>query len=203
MFTTILAQAGESGGGNEFPPLHPILVNFTVALISTSLAADLLGRMLSRTSLRATGWWTLLLAACLTPVTAAFGWLWMNSMSDMDHWQMAYHKWLGIGITVALFFAVAWRAWIYREDGWPGMGYFLFFASLFVAVVAQAELGGSMTFGRGIFISGEQHSEHAQETAPATSTATQNLYTCAMHPEVVSDKPGKCPKCGMTLILRK
>src|SRR5260221_12183221 len=24
-------------------------------------------------------------------------------------------------------------------------------------------------------------------------------YTCPMHPEVVSDQPGNCPKCGMTL----
>ena len=26
------------------------------------------------------------------------------------------------------------------------------------------------------------------------------LYVCPMHPEVTSDKPGKCPKCGMTLV---
>ncbi|HAL82611.1 MAG TPA: hypothetical protein DCO83_10555 [Mucilaginibacter sp.] len=28
------------------------------------------------------------------------------------------------------------------------------------------------------------------------------LYTCQMHPDVLSDKPGKCPKpgCGMTLV---
>ncbi len=25
------------------------------------------------------------------------------------------------------------------------------------------------------------------------------IYTCPMHPEVESDKPGNCPKCGMTL----
>ena len=25
-------------------------------------------------------------------------------------------------------------------------------------------------------------------------------YTCPMHPEVVSDKHGKCPKCGMNLV---
>lgn len=28
-------------------------------------------------------------------------------------------------------------------------------------------------------------------------------YTCSMHPEVKSDKPGKCPKCGMELIEKR
>lgn len=27
----------------------------------------------------------------------------------------------------------------------------------------------------------------------------KDVYTCPMHPEVQSDKPGKCPTCGMTL----
>jgi len=26
------------------------------------------------------------------------------------------------------------------------------------------------------------------------------LYTCPMDADVLSDKPGKCPKCGMTLM---
>lgn len=25
-------------------------------------------------------------------------------------------------------------------------------------------------------------------------------YTCPMHPEITSDKPGSCPKCGMDLV---
>lgn len=25
-------------------------------------------------------------------------------------------------------------------------------------------------------------------------------FTCPMHPEIISDKPGKCPKCGMNLV---
>ncbi|WP_293892817.1 DUF6799 domain-containing protein [Flavobacterium sp.] len=28
-------------------------------------------------------------------------------------------------------------------------------------------------------------------------------YTCPMHPEVTSDKLGKCPKCGMDLVVKK
>jgi Heavy metal binding domain len=31
-------------------------------------------------------------------------------------------------------------------------------------------------------------------------TTMHKVYTCTMHPEVVSDKPGKCPKCGMDLV---
>jgi len=38
----------------------------------------------------------------------------------------------------------------------------------------------------------------------ATTSIAQNKvetvkYTCSMHKEVMLDKPGKCPKCGMTL----
>ena len=31
--------------------------------------------------------------------------------------------------------------------------------------------------------------------------AAKQVYTCPMHPEVISDKPGQCPKCGMNLVL--
>lgn len=35
------------------------------------------------------------------------------------------------------------------------------------------------------------------------TTGATKTYTCSMHPEVISDKPGKCPKCGMELIEKK
>ena len=28
-------------------------------------------------------------------------------------------------------------------------------------------------------------------------------YTCSMHPEVVKDAPGNCPKCAMKLVEKK
>jgi rubrerythrin len=30
--------------------------------------------------------------------------------------------------------------------------------------------------------------------------AAKQLYTCPMHPDVISDKSGQCPKCGMNLV---
>lgn len=32
--------------------------------------------------------------------------------------------------------------------------------------------------------------------------AAGKLYTCSMHPEVISTTPGDCPKCGMKLIIK-
>src|ERR1700757_1954723 len=35
---------------------------------------------------------------------------------------------------------------------------------------------------------------------PKTPATQKQRYTCVMHPEVITDHPGKCPKCGMTLV---
>jgi hypothetical protein len=65
--------------------------------------------------------------------------------------------------------------------------------------------GATMAAGVGIAValaacqasSTSPSTDHAAHTH-AVSAATQ--YTCSMHPEIVSDAPGRCPKCGMTLV---
>ena len=44
----------------------------------------------------------------------------------------------------------------------------------------------------------DQQYQNNQEIAPNHS----DVYTCTMHPEVISEQPGYCPKCGMKLVLQ-
>ena len=44
---------------------------------------------------------------------------------------------------------------------------------------------------------GAEH-DHAQHQVQAGKT-----YTCPMHPEVISDKEGRCPICNMFLVVKE
>ena len=44
------------------------------------------------------------------------------------------------------------------------------------------------------------HKRHVRPSAAIDIRAAEQVYTCAMHADVITDEPGKCPKCGMTLI---
>jgi membrane fusion protein, copper/silver efflux system len=46
----------------------------------------------------------------------------------------------------------------------------------------------------------EREQEHATTTHVEKAA---DVYTCPMHPTVVSDKPGSCPICGMSLVKRE
>lgn len=53
---------------------------------------------------------------------------------------------------------------------------------------------------------GHQMREESKSTEHSARKAKQTggkKYTCEMHPEVISDAPGDCPKCGMRLIEMK
>ena len=44
-------------------------------------------------------------------------------------------------------------------------------------------------------------SNSTQNSSTLESKSTEKIvYTCTMHPEVRSDKPGDCPICGMKLV---
>ncbi len=64
----------------------------------------------------------------------------------------------------------------------------------------DADLTTIRTGGEPVTAAHEATGANASVPAPSTSPAAGQLWTCSMHPDVISDKPGKCPKCGMKLI---
>jgi uncharacterized membrane protein len=125
--------------------LHPILVNFTAALVPISLFSDLAGRLLKSEPLRHAAWWTLLYATAITPLTAITGWLfWMPG--DNDAFGMTIHKWLGSALAGLLFALTAWRWSLYRRQQWPPAAYFIAGAVFAAALAYQGHLGGEQVF---------------------------------------------------------
>ena len=125
--------------------LHPVLVNFTAALVPVSVFSDLAGRLLKNESLRHAAWWTLLYATVITPFTAITGWLfWMPG--DQGVTGMTIHKWLGSALAMLLLAVFAWRWHFYRRQQWPSWAYFLLAGGFVAALAYQGHLGGEQVF---------------------------------------------------------
>ena len=125
--------------------IHPILVNFTAALIPVSVFSDILGKCLAKQTLRDTGWWTLCFAAIITPLTAISGWLfWMKD--DVGITGMTIHKWLGTALAMVLLCFIAWRWSFFKSNRWPSLFYLLVALAVVGAVVYQGHLGGDQSF---------------------------------------------------------
>ena len=54
----------------------------------------------------------------------------------------------------------------------------------------------AMSSGHSSCCGGHVHTGHKRQD---TAGGQPGRYTCPMHPEIISDKPGDCPKCGMAL----
>ncbi len=125
--------------------LHPILVNFTAALIPFSIFTDCVAKYKNAVNLRDFGWWTLLCAAVVTPVTAAAGWLfWMKDDNGVA--GMTIHKWLGTGIAVLLFGLFYFRHRFYRQQKFVSSLYIIVAILFVLALIYQGHLGGIQTY---------------------------------------------------------
>jgi len=125
--------------------IHPILVNFTAALVPASLGSDLLERIFGKKSLGETGWWTMFYAACITPLTAATGGLfWMKD--DVGVRGMMIHKWLGTSLAVLLPLLMLWRWRFHARKSRPGAAYLLIGMLLVALLAYQGSLGGAQVF---------------------------------------------------------
>lgn len=145
-------EAGPAPGFN--PPsspheFHPILVNFTAALLPLAFLSDLLGLWSKRSSLHNAAAWMVLYAAIITPLTAAAGWWWKSkSAGALPPSIIAVHEWLGTSLAVIFILLAIWRWNIQKRNAAPGMVYLIVTGIVVLALIYQGSLGGLMVFGR-------------------------------------------------------
>jgi plastocyanin/uncharacterized membrane protein len=146
---------GEQGHGSLrwSPPkkpdeIHPILVNFTAALLPLALLSDVLGRLLRRQALHAAGFWLMVYEAAITPLTVIAGWWWKSSEANQLPAQLiTVHQWLGIAAALLFILLAAWRWRFHLRAVPPSWTYLVFTFVALMALVYQGSLGGAMVFG--------------------------------------------------------
>ena len=69
-------------------------------------------------------------------------------------------------------------------------------SSIFLIVV-------TLVFGSFQNMFAQQEKDKQDTTLTVASDSTKIIFTCSMHPEIISDKPGACPKCGMELVMQE
>lgn len=128
--------------------IHPILVNFTAALVPASVFSDLLGRMTGKLSLLHAAWWMIFYAAAVTPATALAGLMWKSEVQAVQPaGTLNLHQWIGTALAVLLI-VVAWLRWRMHSRGEPPADwYFVLSGATTLALVYQGTLGGAMAFG--------------------------------------------------------
>ncbi|WPU96434.1 heavy metal-binding domain-containing protein [Mucilaginibacter sabulilitoris] len=72
-----------------------------------------------------------------------------------------------------------------------------------VTLMAAAILfSGATLFAAGLPVKAVSDTTKTKKVKPVAKPEKVQ-YTCGMHPDVLSDKPGKCPKCGMELVKKE
>jgi uncharacterized membrane protein len=128
--------------------VHPILVNFTAALVPASVGSDLLAKITGRSSLRQAAWWTLLYAAVVTPATALSGWIRKKEIAGALPPDIIFrHQWLGSLLAVGFVALLIWRGRTHACGKDPSWSYLFTACAVVALLIYQGNLGGTMVFG--------------------------------------------------------
>jgi uncharacterized membrane protein len=139
-------------------PLHPILVHFSVALTSASLAFDVLAALLHVPSLAAAGWWSLAASVVATIGAVASGVVSRIRLpmeeGEARAWLQAHMALGPVFMGLALVMTV-WRASLW-EAGVPVVpwSYVAVMTGVVLVLTVQGYLGGELVYRFGAEVEG-------------------------------------------------
>jgi len=133
---------------SAWPPLHPLFVHFTSALLPVSVGLDVCGKFLRRDTMLHAGWWSMLIGTAVTPLTVLYGWRWWWSMDGAELTQrMQIHQWLGVSLMVVYLALTFWRSRFHFKSKKPTIAYLIVTIAVTLLLAWQGHLGAEMSFG--------------------------------------------------------
>ncbi len=184
--------------GYDWARLHAALNDFPAALLLVSVFFDLLGIFTKRDSLKAAGFWTLVVGVIGTGGAVIVGELAADAAehSDEAHAVVETHETLGIIVLVLFGLLAIWR--ILRKGVWGPTEQPIALTAAVIGValmVYTSKLGGNLVFDHGLGITaarmqvimdarGAEHHHHEEEEGaahPDSAKATTPGDTAATH----------------------
>ncbi|MCA1606896.1 MAG: DUF2231 domain-containing protein [Acidobacteria bacterium] len=159
-------------------PLHPILVHFTIALTSVSLAFDAISFFFSVASLSEAGWWTLAVSVIATMFTLATGVTSRLRLAVEEGEARSFlraHMALGPVFFGLLIGVSVWRAVLWETE--RGVSWWYLSAMAVVALVmgVQGYLGGELVYRYGAEVERDYRElpvRNAESQAPSLSSSS-------------------------------
>ena len=139
------------------PPLHAMLVRFTIALAVASLALDVVALLARRASPAEAAWWTLLGATGVTVFTIASGLVARLRLPVADgaaRSVLRMHMATGPMIFGALLALLVWRGAVWEGGRLASWWYVAALAGVAVLVFLQARLGAALVYRYGAYVRG-------------------------------------------------
>lgn len=160
-------------------PLHPILVHFTIGLMIASLGADTIGFLFDVASLADTGWWTMVGALAVTPLTLATGAISRRRIPVEEGPARSFlrsHMALGPVIFGLLIIMTVWRSVFWQSDELVSGWYLLGLYGVGFVMTVQGYLGGELVYRYGAEVKRTYRKMPIQEADGAPPSLPSSSY---------------------------
>ena len=134
--------------------IHPLLVHFPIALLSSFFIVNLIAHFVKKEPLQTVATWLLYLGAFSAIFTVLAGFSAAESVehSENVHDIMEHHEDVGISILSLSLGLSAWRIKTGVLQGWKNGTFLTLSALLFGLIIQGADLGGLMVYKYGVAV---------------------------------------------------
>ncbi len=134
--------------------IHPLLVHFPIALLSSFFIVNLIAHFVKKDTLVTVASWLLYLGAFSTIFTVLAGFSAAESVahSESVHDIMEHHEDIGVSILSLSLGLAAWRIRSGLLQGWKKGVFLTLTVLLFGLIVQGADLGGLMVYKYGVAV---------------------------------------------------